>query len=207
VLLVTWLVFPVVTLFLISALTSVDFLSLRYFASVTPAIALLGGWGIASLEPAAVRRTVAIVLAFLSVLAFGGITKNGEDWRGAAAFERNHADPDTIVLLHPALVESAQLDWFSDPEKRSYLLSVQSYYPIEGHVVPMPYILDGPARDYLEGLVTGELEGADRFLLVTRYPQVMFRDWLDGRLRSSGYRSRVVGKFGMIQVIEFARSA
>jgi len=31
VLLVTWLVFPVVTLFLISSLTSVDFLSLRYF--------------------------------------------------------------------------------------------------------------------------------------------------------------------------------
>ena len=41
-------------------------------------------------------------------------------------------DPSTIVLLHPELVESAQLDWFSDPEKRSYLLSVQSYYPMEG---------------------------------------------------------------------------
>ena len=77
------------------------------------------GWAVASLEPAAVRRMVAVVLALLSVLAFGGTLKNGEDWQGAAAFEREHAGPDTIVLLHPALVESAQLDWFSDPEKRS----------------------------------------------------------------------------------------
>ena len=182
VLLASWLLFPVVTLFLVSALTPVTFLSPRYFASVAPAIALLAGWAIASLEPAAVRRIVAVVLAILSVLAFGGTLKNGEDWQGAAAFEREHADPDTIVLLHPELVESAQLDWFSDPEKRSYLLSVQSYYPMEGRVMPMPYVLDDEARDYLEGLVTGELAGVDRFLLVTRYPQVPFRDWLDGRL-------------------------
>ena len=190
VLLGTWLLFPVVTLFLVSTLTPVDFLSPRYFASVTPAIALFAGWAIASLQPAAVRRLVAFVLAILSVLAFGGTLKNGEDWRGTAAFERAHADPDTVVLLHPALVESAQLDWFSDPEKRSYLLSVQSYYPMDGRVLPMPYVLDDGARDYLEGLVTGELAGADRFLLVTRYPQVPFRDWLDGRLRSEGYTSR-----------------
>ena len=70
----------------------------------------------------------------------------------------------------------------------------------------MPYVLDDAARDYLEGLVTGELAGVDRFLLVTRYPQVPFRDWLDGRLRPEGYTSRVIGTFGVIQVIEFSRS-
>jgi mannosyltransferase len=206
VLLAGWLMIPVVTLFLVSALTPVTFLSPRYFASVGPAIALFAGWGIASLEPAAVRRTVAIVLAMLSVLAYGGRMKNSEDWRSAAAFERNHADPATIVLLHPELVESAQLDWFSDPERRSYLLSVQSYYPMEGRVTPMPYVLDGESRDYLEGLVTGELAGVDRFLLVTRDVQVPFREWLDGRLTSEGYTSKVIGTFGAIQVIEFSRS-
>jgi mannosyltransferase len=204
VLLGTWLLFPIVTLFLISTLTPVVFLSSRYFASAMPAMALFAGWGIACVEPAAVRRTVAIVLAVLSVLAYGGTSK-GEDWRGVAAFEQAHADSSTIVLLHPALVESAQLDWFSDPEKRSYLLSVQSYYPLTGRVLPMPYVLDDGARDYLEGLVTDELEGADRFLLVTRYPQVPFRAWLDGRLRPDGYRSSVIGTFGAVQVIEFER--
>jgi 4-amino-4-deoxy-L-arabinose transferase-like glycosyltransferase len=207
VLLSSWLVFPVVTLYLVSALTPLTFLSPRYFASVAPAAALIAGWGVASLQPAAARRIVAIALALLSILAFGGTLKNGEDWQGAAAFEREHADPDTIVLVHPALVESAQLDWFSDPEKRSYLLSVQSYYPMVGRVTPMPYVLDDAARGYLEGLVTGELAGVDRFLLVTRYTQVPYRDWLDGRLTPDGYRSTVIGTFGVITIFEFSRSA
>jgi 4-amino-4-deoxy-L-arabinose transferase-like glycosyltransferase len=207
VLLSSWLVFPVVTLYLVSAFTPVTFLSPRYFASVAPAAALLAGWAVASLEPASTRRIVAIVLALLSILAFGGTLKNGEDWQAAAAFERVHADPGTIVLVHPALVESAQLDWFSDPEKRSYLLAVQSYYPMVGRVTPMPYVLDDAARGYVEDLVTGELAGVDRFLLVTRYAQVPYRDWLDGRLAPDGYRSTVIGKFGVITIFEFSRSA
>ena len=203
----SWLLFPVITLFLVSTLTTVDFLSPRYFASMAPAIALFAGWAIASLEPASARRIVAAALAIFSVVAYFGTTKDGEDWRGAAAFERAHADAGTIVLLHPALIESTQLDWFSDPVKRSYLLSVQSYYPMEGRVIPMPYSLDHAARDYLEGLVEGELAGADRFLLVSRYPLVPFRDWLDGRLTPEGYGSRVIGWFGVIEVVEFSRSS
>jgi hypothetical protein len=53
--------------------------------------------------------------------------------------------------------------------------------------------------------VADELIDVDRFLLVTRYPQVPFRDWLDGRLTPEGYGSRVIGTFGVIQVIEFSR--
>jgi uncharacterized membrane protein len=207
VLLSSWLLFPVVTLFLVSALTPITFLSPRYFASVAPATALIAGWGMASLEPAATRRIVAIVLSLLSILAYGGSLKNGEDWQGAADFERHQADPSTIVLVHPALVEAAQLDWLSDPEKRSYLLSVQSYYPMVGRVTPMPYVLDDAARGYLESLVTGELAGVDRFLLVTRYTRVPFRDWLDGRLTAEGYRSTIIGTFGVITIFEFSRSA
>ena len=70
----------------------------------------------------------------------------------------------------------------------------------------MPYVLDDGSRDYLEGLVTGELAGVDRFLLVTPDVRVPFRDWLDGRLTPEGYTSRVIGTFGVIQVIEFSRS-
>ena len=207
VLLASWLLFPVVTLYLVTALTPVDFLAPRYFASVGPAIALFAGWGSRRWSPAAARRLVAVVLAIASVLAFSSRLEERGGLAGSGSVRaREHADPGTIVLLHPALVESAQLDWFSDPEKRSYLLSVQSYYPMEGDVVPMPYILDDGSRDYLEGLVTGQLAGVDRFLLVTRYPQVPFRDWLDGRLTPEGYTSRVIGTFGVIQVIEFSRS-
>ena len=78
-----WLLFPIATLFLVSILTPVTFLSPRYFASIAPAIALFAGWAIASLEPAATRRIIAAVLAILSVLAFGSTLKNNEDWRGS----------------------------------------------------------------------------------------------------------------------------
>jgi 4-amino-4-deoxy-L-arabinose transferase-like glycosyltransferase len=205
VLFVSWLLIPVATLFLVSAVTPVTLLSPRYFASAMPAAAALAGWAISAIEPASARRIIAGVLAIFSVVAYGGTLKLGEDWRGAAAFERARAGASTIVLLHPALIESAQLDWFEDPERRSYLLSVASYYPMDGRVTPMPYTLDDEARVYLEGLVADELIDVDRFLLVTRYPQVPFRDWLDGRLTPEGYGSRVIGTFGVIQVIEFSR--
>jgi mannosyltransferase len=202
----TWLLIPVAALFLVSAATPVVLLSPRYFASVTPAGAALAGWAISAIEPASARRIVAAVLAILSVMAYGGILKNGQDWRGTAAFERGTADASTIVLLHPALVESAQLDWFSDPTRLSYLLSVVSYYPMDGHVTLLPYTLDDPAVVYLERLVTTELAAADRFLLITRYPFVPYREWLDGRLASDGFESRIIGRFGVIEVIEFRRS-
>ena len=127
-----WLLVPVVTLYVVSALTPVDFLSPRYFASVGPAIALFAGWGIASLEP---RGGPRIVGDRARHHERPGVRRHIEERGGLAGSRRvraRHADPGTVVLFHPALVESAQLDWFSDPEKRSYLLSVQSYYPMEG---------------------------------------------------------------------------
>ena len=151
VLLGSWLLFPVVTLFLVSTLTPVDFLSPRYFASVRPAIALFGGWGIASLEPAAVRRIIAVVLAMLSVLAYGGTSKNGEDWRGAAAFEREHADSRHDRPVAPRRSWSRR-SWIGSPIRRSGATSCRCSPTIrwKGDVTPMPYMLDDESRDYLE---------------------------------------------------------
>jgi 4-amino-4-deoxy-L-arabinose transferase-like glycosyltransferase len=207
VLFASWLLVPTVTLFAISDFTPVTLLSPRYFASVTPAGAALAGWAIASIQPASARRIVAAVLAILSLFAYGGVLKNGEDWRGAAAFERIHADANTIVLLHPGLIESAQLDWFADPERLSYLTSVVSYYPMVGHVTLMPHALDDPgAHEYLEGLVTSQLAASDRFLFITRYADLPYKDWLDGRLGPEGFTSRILDRFGVIYVLEFSRS-
>jgi mannosyltransferase len=206
-LLVSWLLIPSIALFAISDLTSVTLLSSRYFASVTPAGAALAGWAIASIEPAAARRIVATLLAILSLLAYGGYLKNGEDWRDAAGFERANADPGTVVLLQPGLIESEQLDWFDDPERSSYLMAVDSYYPLEGRVTLLPLSLADPgAHEYLDGLVTTELAGAARFLYVTRNPALPYRDWLDGRLGPLGFESRVLGQFGVVSVVEFRTS-
>ena len=149
---------------------------------------------------------MAAVLALLSVLGFGGALKNGEDWRGAATFERANADAGTIVLLHPGLIESAQLDWFEDPERLSYMTAVTAYYPMTGRITLLPHALDEPGvHGYMEDLVTSQLEGADRFLFITRYPDLPYKDWLDGRLLSEGFTSRVLGRFGVISVVEYRR--
>jgi hypothetical protein len=205
VLLTTWLLIPIATLFLAALLTSTTVLSFRYFASTVPALAALAGWGIASIHPPEARRVVAIVIALVSVLAFGGYLKNGEDWRGAAAFERSIANPTTVVLFQPSLIESSHLDWFDDPERRSYLLSVTSYYPMTGHLILIPYRLDAPATAYVEQLVQTELLDQDRFLFVTHSQSDTFQAWFSGRLTQEGYASRVVGSFDVVKVIEFSR--
>jgi hypothetical protein len=53
--------------------------------------------------------------------------------------------------------------------------------------------------------VTTEIALRTEFFLVTRYPFVPFRAWLDGRLAPEGWHSEVVGKFGVIEVISFKR--
>ena len=45
VLFVSWLLIPAFALFAISEFTPITLLSPRYFASVTPAVAALAGWG------------------------------------------------------------------------------------------------------------------------------------------------------------------
>jgi hypothetical protein len=76
-----------------------------------------------------------------------------------------------------------------------------------GRVTLMPHALDEPGvHGYLEGLVTSELADVDRFLFITRYADLPYKDWLDGRLGPEGFSSRVLGRFGVIAVVEFSRS-
>jgi len=201
-----WALFAPTLLFMIAALSSIDFLSARYSFSVMPAVAALLGWGLASISPSSARRIVVVVMVMLAVLANGRPLKAGEDWRGAAAFERAVADEGTIVLVHPALIESAQPGWLSDPERRSYLLAPLSFYPMDGQVVPMPYALDDDSESYLEDVVLPLAAKEEEFILVTRQSRVPFAAWLDGRLEEFGYGSRVLGSFGVVTVIEFVRT-
>ena len=203
----TWLAVPPVTLFLLSVVTGVMLFAPRYYVLAAPAAAAIFGWFVASVWPASARRIIAACFAIVAILVSGGALKNGEDWRGAVAFTAASTDADTLVLVHPALVESAQPDWLDDPVRRSYLLSPLAYYPLDADVVLLPFVLDPAAEHYLGGVVDAELGERDRFLILTNYADVPFASWLDGRLGPQGWTSRVVGGFGGIQVIEFTRSA
>ena len=202
----TWLAFPLVILFVLSIVTGVMLFAPRYYVLAAPAAAAIFGWFVASTGPASARRIIAACFAIVAILVSGGALKNGEDWRGAVAFTAATADPDTLVLVHPAFVESSQPDWLDDPVRRSYLLSPLAYYPLDAEVVLLPFVLDPSAEHYLAGVVDERLGGRDRFLIVTNYADVPFAPWLDGRLGPDGWSSRVIGGFGEMQVIEFTRS-
>jgi mannosyltransferase len=207
VLLVTWLLVPPVTLMALSLITDQMFMAPRYYVSALPAAAALFGLAARSLSEESVRRIVAIVTAILAILVAGGSLKNGEDWRAAAAFERERADPGTVVLMHQALIESSRLDWFDDPKRRSYLMSASSFYDFDGELIPLPFVLDRPSERYLEDLVRTRLANLDRFVIVTNYVDVPYASWLDGRLGDEGWSSQVTGTFGEIEVIEFTKDA
>jgi mannosyltransferase len=206
VLLFVWLLFPLGALFIEAIVLPVRFLSLRYTLAAAPAAVLIAAWVMESVDPDAARRIVAAVFAILAVLALGGRLKADEDWRGAAAAVQRIADARTIVLAHPAFIESAQLDWFNDPERRSELLSPISYYPVPGRVVLLPYEFNDSTEKYLSDVLRNDIGGADRLVLLTRFPGIPYGPWLDGRLGPSGWTSEIIGDYGTIEVVEFSRS-
>jgi hypothetical protein len=145
-------------------------------------------------------------VAIVAILAFGSPVKSNQDWRAAVSHLQDLSDGDTLILAHPKLIESRQLGWFDDPERLSYLLSPFSYYPVPGELILLPNLLDDPGVvDYLDELTTTRLEPSEGFLMITRAPEIPYREWLDGRL-TDGWKWSEVGAFGDIEVIEFKKS-
>ena len=86
-----------------------------------------------------------------------------------------------------------------------YFMLVQSLKTAQEDVFGNPLIVVNPTLENFAELFERETEvrGFVGRVLHRSYP---FTTWLDGRLASDGYRSRVIGTFGDIQVIEFSRS-
>lgn len=204
----TWAAAAPVGLFVLAAVSPLEFLTPRYSASAIPALAALVGLVIASLHPAVARRVTASVMALVAVIALTGTLKFGEGWREAAAFVRDHAGRDTPILLRAGLIESDQPSWVADPKRSQYLTAPAAAYDFGADVVPMPYVVDEAAKRYFEALIDTRLADLDRFLLVTRDRGFHGTEiWLDGRLESEGFESREVGSFGAVFVVEYARSS
>ena len=112
----TWLAVAPATLFLLSVVTGV----MLFAPEVLRAGRTGGGCALRVVrrvdsDPHRRAGSIAACFAIVAILVSGGALKNGEDWRGAVAFTGAAADADTLVLIHPAFVESAQLDWLEDP--------------------------------------------------------------------------------------------
>jgi hypothetical protein len=207
VLLLSWLLIPLAVLGTLALTTSVRLLEVRYTLMAAPAAVLLVALCARALQPDGARRIFAAVLAVFTVWATAGALKAGEDWRWAAATARAASDPASVTFLHPGLVESSQLDWFSNPEERSYLLTPTSYYDFAGRVEPVPYV----AAPDTEAFLAGELEGlpptVDRIVFVTRFPGAGFQTYLEGWAAASGWSLGPIERRGTMVVMTLDRSA
>jgi len=165
VLLVSWLLAPIVVLTGVSIFTAASLVQTRYTLGAAPAAILVLAIALRSIEPAAARRVIVLVLATLSVLDLA-TADHANDWRGAAALANSIADERSVVLVQPGFTESDQLSWYVDPERRSFLLSPVSFYPIRGQIVPLPSNIDSSTADFVRDEIAAALPGADRVVLV-----------------------------------------
>jgi hypothetical protein len=205
VLVLGWVMIPPLVLGAVSLLTPIRFISLRYTLAAAPGACLLFAGGLRALEPFSARRVVVLMFAVLSVLTQTGSLKALEDWRWASGQVASMSDGRTAVFLHPGLVESAQLDWFADPERRSYLLSPASYYSFPEHVLPVPYDVSADSERFMQRELDALPADTDRILYVTRFPSVPYVAWLEGRLEAEGWTEGRVETRGVMKLVEFVR--
>jgi hypothetical protein len=207
ILVLSWLLIPLMAVAGLALTTSVRLLEWRYTFMAVPAGALVAATILRAVHPPAARRIVAALLAVFTVWATAGALKAGEDWRWAAAAARGASDPTSVTLLHPGLVESGQLDWFSDPERRSYLLNPTAYYDFPGPVMPVPYVAAPDTEAFLNAELAALPASVDRIIYVTRFPGAGFETYLEGWASASGWRIGPIQSRGNMVVMTLERAA
>jgi hypothetical protein len=68
-------------------------------------------------------------------------------------------------------------------------------YPVQGHIVRLPYGFNGAATQYLEQFLDVELESVNRLILLTSGDDA-YELWLSGRLASQHVTMQALGHFG-----------
>jgi mannosyltransferase len=210
VLLLSWLLVPVVTVFAFSRLTVFNLFVYKYYLPSILGLALLVGWGIRSLLPEKVRVCVSFCVVFAAIASFGShhlrVNQHLEDWRAAAeAVRAAHLGDQTPVLVRPGLIESAKVTWDLNIDPDSPLLCPLSKYPMPGRIVLVPVGLDRDNIRYMEDVSSKVLEPASQFVLVTRDQGDVFTPWLMGRFSREGFVASKLGHADGVTATLFRR--
>ena len=202
-----WLLFPTAVLIVVDLTTSIHLFEARYTLMAAPAAILLSAAIVRSIEPRMARSIIIGCVGVFSVIATMHLTKVGEDWRWGAANVNARGTDHSVVFLQAGLIESEQLDWFSDPERVSYLEAPTSYYHFNAPILPIPF-LSTPASDaFVKAEVDGLSPDIDRVYFVSRYPGDPFGHYLDGLMSARGWTEKQVQTSGGTSVAEYDRQS
>jgi 4-amino-4-deoxy-L-arabinose transferase-like glycosyltransferase len=200
-----WLLFPTAVLIVIDLTTSIHLFEARYTLMAAPAAVLLSAAIIRSIEPLRARSIIVACVAVFSVIASVHLTKVGEDWRWGASEVNARGTDHSVVFLQAGLIESEQLDWFSDPERVSYLEAPASYYHFDAPILPVPFISTPASNAFVNQELDALPPDIDRVYFVSRYPGDPFGHYLDGVMAARGWTTKQVQTRGGTSVAEYDR--
>ena len=208
-LLMTWLILPLVTLFLVSRVTPFKIFASRYFLHSFAALALIVGCGIRMLTPARMRVVIAIFVSVVSIISYAGyhlnISPHREDWRSAAKLVRSlDLSPTTPVLMRVGLIETARIRSALSLDSDSPLLCPLSKYPIPGRIVLIPYRLNSESVHYMQEISSQILATNDTFVVVARKNEE-FTPWMRGWFLGQGFEASEVGHAEGVPVVLYRR--
>jgi 4-amino-4-deoxy-L-arabinose transferase-like glycosyltransferase len=207
-----WALCPPIALLAASHATGVGLFTPRYLSSTLPAISLLTAGAVRMIGPMQARRLIITAIVAVSIIVVGPFKHTDdfgsiEDWRGALATVRTSVNSSsTPVVMQSALIEGQQVALLRDPAWTHYLLAPASVYQTGGQLIPAPNSLSAPERAYLEELTVRLLLPVDQFVLVMPTYDTLLERWLEGRLQPLGFTSSLLGRFGIVTVVEFSRS-
>ena len=206
--LAVWAAVPPLILFAVSLISGITVFIERYYLQSAPALALLAGAVLGSLETPVVRRTVAGCLAVVSILALGvqdGFTRGAADWRGAIQAIREHpAGRDVPVLEVATFVEATTVEAIQDPRFAEVLFAPAYRYRLPG-LVRLPAALTPESEAYVERLLAAGLEQKDEFMVFGVWTTQFYESYLRGRLLHT-HTGRTLGQYSGVKVVLFERN-
>ena len=204
-----WAVQPV-GLFAYSHVSGISVFTERYVSIALPGAALAATAAAAFFIPKPYWYPAALLMGCVA-LVFGGQWRalwpphHGSDWRGASRAANALAlGSSTPVLVVSPFIEAKPPVWSPDYPLPGYLYSQLDAYPVTGKPYLLPYG-DSPAgKEYADTLAQSTLPAAGRFLIYAHAADARrWRDWFAARPEFAGWRNRLLGPFGDVDVALF----
>ncbi len=189
-----WLAGPLL-LFAVSRATSAEILNTRYLSYSGLALVLLltyTGYLTLGSRASFAWALVVMLLTTGNPLTLAGTRGPGEQELGPAMqIIRDESKGRSIlppVLARSDLTEADFKDWRAGNTPGSYLYSSFVAYPMSNPLLPLPYRLTAPVKDYVVHLLRGDLTKQDKIIFVTH--DISWIAWMDEQFEQVGYSSR-----------------
>jgi len=204
-LIVAWWAVQPLCIYAFSRITGTSVFSPRYLSVGWPGTALAATLATSCFMPVQHWRTLSLALGVGVLVFFGQWSMlwpphHNSDWRAASAVVNALGlGAETTVVFPSPFVEAKPPVWRPDYPLPGFLYCNLTVYPVTGKPFLLPYEDSPEARSHAETLPHGT-----RFVIYGDNRNVHFwRDWYAARPELQGWRSRLLGPFGDVDVALF----